>query len=235
MTTATYDRADAARPAARLTPSAAAGRGPRRAPRHPRGQGARRDRPDRSPASRSTWRSRSGPPSAGWRGSAVPRERVQLAAGRHAALPLPAVRAALLRPADRSAPDAGRDVAVAIMLVAAIAACRRLGIPWIWLPLVLAWPPFAESIFGANVQTLLFAAFVFLFYRAAPASRWSRPPRDVADPAESGRSIGGLATHRRRGQGLAAASVAVRPSPSAARGPRRRARGHRSSSRRPCP
>jgi hypothetical protein len=44
-------------------------------------------------------------------------------------------------------------VAVAIMLAAAIAACRRLGIPWLWLPLVLAWPPVIESIFGANVQS----------------------------------------------------------------------------------
>ncbi len=84
-------------------------------------------------------------------------------------------------------------VAVAIMLVAALAACRRLGIPWLWLPLVLAWPPFAESIFGANVQTLLFAAFVFLFYRAG-AAPWDPRTRDVSDPTESGPLIGGLAT-----------------------------------------
>lgn len=84
-------------------------------------------------------------------------------------------------------------VAVGIMLVASILACRRLGIPWIWLPLVLAWPPFAESIFGANIQTMLFAAFVFLFYRAGALS-WKPPARDVADPAESGPLIGCLAT-----------------------------------------
>jgi hypothetical protein len=84
-------------------------------------------------------------------------------------------------------------VAVAIMLAAAIAACRRLGIRWLWLPLVLAWPPFIESIFGANVQTLLFAAFVFLFYRAG-AAPWDPRTRDVSDPAESGPLIGGLAT-----------------------------------------
>ena len=84
-------------------------------------------------------------------------------------------------------------VAVAIMLVASVLAGRRLGIPWIWLPLVLLWPPFAESIFGANVQTLLFAAFVFLFYRPG-AMPWSPPPRDVADPQESAPLIGGLAT-----------------------------------------
>lgn len=84
-------------------------------------------------------------------------------------------------------------VAVAVMLAASIAAGRRLGIPWIWLPLVLAWPPFAESIFGANLQTLLFAAFVFLFYRIG-AAPWDPSPREVADPAESEPLIGGLAT-----------------------------------------
>jgi hypothetical protein len=84
-------------------------------------------------------------------------------------------------------------VAVATMLLAAIAACRRLGIPWIWLPLVLAWPPFAEAIFGANIQTVLFAAFVFLFYRAG-ATPWTPRIRDVADPAESEVLVGGLAT-----------------------------------------
>jgi hypothetical protein len=61
------------------------------------------------------------------------------------------------------------------------------------MPLVLAWPPFAEAIFGANVQTLLFAAFVFLFYRVG-AAPWDPRPRDVGDPAESGLLVGGLAT-----------------------------------------
>ncbi len=84
-------------------------------------------------------------------------------------------------------------VAVTIMLVASIVACRRLGIPWLWLPLVLTWPPFAESIFGANVQTVLFAAFVFLFYRAG-ALPWGPRIRDVADPSEPGPLVGGLAT-----------------------------------------
>ena len=76
------------------------------------------------------------------------------------------------------------------MLAAAVAAARRLRIPWVWLPLVLAWPPFAESIFGANVQTLLFAAFVFLFYRAG-GPPWGAPVRDISDPAEPGPLVGG--------------------------------------------
>ncbi len=83
--------------------------------------------------------------------------------------------------------------AVAIMLAAAVAACRRLGIPWAWLPLVLAWPPFAEAIFGANLQALLFLAFAILFFRAG-ATPWSQTVRDVSDPGEPGSLVGGLAT-----------------------------------------
>ena len=46
-------------------------------------------------------------------------------------------------------------IAVGLLLIAAIMACRRLSIPWPWMPLVLAWPPFAEAIFGANIQMAL--------------------------------------------------------------------------------
>jgi len=60
---------------------------------------------------------------------------------------------------------------------------------------VLAWPPFAEAIFGANIQMLLFAVFVFLFYRAGAAA-WKPTDRDVADPAEAEPLIGGRATIR---------------------------------------
>ena len=91
-------------PGCQADATAAAGRGPRRAPRDPRGQGAAGHRPDRAPL-----RGRHGDPAPGGRAlaggrAAVPRERVHLAAGRHAAVPLPAVRAALLRAADRSCP-----------------------------------------------------------------------------------------------------------------------------------
>jgi hypothetical protein len=85
------------------------------------------------------------------------------------------------------------SVAVAVMLIVSVAANRRLGVPWIWMPLVLAWPPFAEAIFGANIQVLFFAAFVFLFYRARPLP-WMPATRDIADPAESPGLVGGLAT-----------------------------------------
>jgi hypothetical protein len=83
------------------------------------------------------------------------------------------------------------SVAVIGMLGAAIVACRQLGIPWLWLPVVLTWPPFDEAIFGANVQMLLFAAFVFLFYKVA-ADRWSPANRNLGDPGESDVQIGAL-------------------------------------------
>lgn len=81
---------------------------------------------------------------------------------------------------------------VALLAVAAVLACRRLAIPWSWMPLVLAWPPFSEGIFGGNVQVLLFAAFVFLFWRAPEAGL--RLPREIADPLASAPVSGGLAT-----------------------------------------
>jgi hypothetical protein len=81
---------------------------------------------------------------------------------------------------------------VGLLGLAAVLACRRLAIPWTWLPLVLAWPPFAEGIYGGNVQVLLFAAFVFLFW--SPPVRGWREPRDIGDPRISPAVSGGLAT-----------------------------------------
>ena len=63
--------------------------------------------------------------------------------------------------------------------------CRRLAIPWRWVPLVLLWPPFAEALLGGNVQIVLFGAFVGLLF--APASaRGPWHPLD-RDPADDGR------------------------------------------------
>jgi hypothetical protein len=81
--------------------------------------------------------------------------------------------------------------AVLVMLLVAVATSRRLRVPWAWVPVVLAWPPFAEGILDGNVQVLLFAAFVFLFYRPA-GSPWRPQPRDIAAPSESSTVVGGL-------------------------------------------
>ena len=83
--------------------------------------------------------------------------------------------------------------AVAVMLVAAIAAIRRLRVPWPWLPLVLAWPPVAEGIVDANLAVLMFLAFVVLFFRDS-GRPWRPDPRDVSLPSESTVMVGGLAT-----------------------------------------
>ena len=81
---------------------------------------------------------------------------------------------------------------IALLLVAAVAASRRLRIPWLWIPLVVAWPPFVEGIVHANLTVLLFLAFVVLFYRAT-GSPWRADPRDVSQPGESDVEVGGLA------------------------------------------
>jgi len=57
----------------------------------------------------------------------------------------------------------------------AVFACRRLGIPGRWIPLVLCWPPFAEGILGGNVQVFLFAAFVAVFWAPTPGRRAATP------------------------------------------------------------
>jgi hypothetical protein len=84
-------------------------------------------------------------------------------------------------------------VMVVALLVSGIVACRRLAIPWLWIPLVLAWPPFSEGIFSGNVQVAIFAAFVYLFF-APGGTPWRARPRDISDPATSGLMVGGLAT-----------------------------------------
>jgi hypothetical protein len=53
--------------------------------------------------------------------------------------------------------------------------CRRLAIPWPWVPFVLLWPPFFEALIGGNVQILLFAAFVALVYDRSPIERLFHP------------------------------------------------------------
>jgi hypothetical protein len=53
-----------------------------------------------------------------------------------------------------------------LLVVAAILALRRLGVPLLLVPAVLAWPPFQEGLYFGNVQVLSFAAFAFLLWRA---------------------------------------------------------------------
>lgn len=73
-----------------------------------------------------------------------------------------------------------------LLVAAAFATCRTLGIPARWIPAVLVWPPFAEPLIGGNVQVLLFAAFVALYW--SPGHRGAG--RDIADPAEPDSRLG---------------------------------------------
>jgi len=88
--------------------------------------------------------------------------------------------------------DLVRVGSAVVLLLVTIATCRRLSIPWLWMPLVIAWPPFGEGILDGNVSMLIFAAFVFLFYRAGGAP-WRPMPRDIVDPPEPTIMVGGLA------------------------------------------
>ena len=82
---------------------------------------------------------------------------------------------------------------VGILFVAALFTVRRLRIPWLWVPLVLAWPPFTEGILDGNIAMLMVLAFVVLFYRSA-GSPWRPEPRDVSQPEESPVELGALST-----------------------------------------
>lgn len=67
----------------------------------------------------------------------------------------------------------------AVCLAAALAIVRRLGVPWTAVPLALLWPPFAEAILGGNVQLLLVAGFVVVFFGRSRAP-WQPEARDPA-------------------------------------------------------
>ena len=77
-----------------------------------------------------------------------------------------------------------------LSLGGAVFACRRLAIPWVVIPLFLVWPPFAEGLLGGNVQVLLFAAFVGLFWRVPALTRerlaFAPSDEDLADPGRFG-------------------------------------------------
>ncbi len=87
--------------------------------------------------------------------------------------------------------DLVRVGAALVLFLVTIATCRRLAIPWVWMPLVLAWPPFAEGILDGNVSMLIFAAFVFLFYRAG-GEPWRPAPRDMTAATERPIMVGGF-------------------------------------------
>ena len=84
---------------------------------------------------------------------------------------------------------------VLVCLLISIACCRRLSMPWLWIPFVLLWPPFAEGIVAGNIGIPIFGAFVFLFYRSR-GRPWRPEPRDIGEAspyAGSDPMVAGLA------------------------------------------
>jgi hypothetical protein len=67
-------------------------------------------------------------------------------------------------------------------ILCAIWTCRRLAIPWLAVPFVLAWPPFAEGLITGNSQILAFGAFVAFLYEPIGGElgpKEFRPARDA--------------------------------------------------------
>ena len=81
----------------------------------------------------------------------------------------------LLAPIASLPRDAVIDLWLASGLLASVWTCRRLAIPWLAVPFVLAWPPFLEGLITGNIQVLAFAAFVALFYGPPDGAPRPRP------------------------------------------------------------
>lgn len=130
-----------------------------------------------------------------WLAGGQPYQAQAFVTGSGATLPFlyPPVVLPLLTPLSWLPRTSVLSGAFAVMLVAAVAAARRLRIPWVWIPLVLMWRPFFEGIVHTNLTILTFLAFVILFYRRE-GSPWRADPRDVSRPDESAVEIGALAT-----------------------------------------
>jgi hypothetical protein len=77
---------------------------------------------------------------------------------------------------------------------AGVVALRWLGVRWLVVPLVLAWPPFAEAIIGCNLQVVVFAAFVVVFWNRGGTSATESPaagePRTLAEDCRDGVLVG---------------------------------------------
>jgi Glycosyltransferase family 87 len=93
-----------------------------------------------------------------------------------------------------------RDTVTGVWLIlcfmCAVWTCRRLAIPWLAVPFVLAWPPFAEGLITGNVQIISFAAFVALLYEPVDGALRQRtflPQRDALNGVLAG-AVGVLKT-----------------------------------------
>jgi Glycosyltransferase family 87 len=73
-------------------------------------------------------------------------------------------------------------------VMAAMSICRSLAVPRTLRPLMLLWPPFIEGIWVANIQVVLVALFLWIFWGGEPLGPWR--PRLRERPATEAESIG---------------------------------------------
>lgn len=71
--------------------------------------------------------------------------------------------------------------------------CRRLAVSWKAMPFVLLWAPLLDGIWGGNVQLLLFAPFVAVFWRTPDRHDHHPSPRDLDEPVAITARLGWLA------------------------------------------
>ena len=86
-----------------------------------------------------------------WRGS-ISCRRLHGSRGCRPAIPVPALHAAIPRRPDGAAADARRRGRRSGDGRFRRPGVSSLSIPWLWMPLVMWWPPFSEGIAGGNVQ-----------------------------------------------------------------------------------
>ena len=204
-----------------------AGRGPRRPPGRSSPSGRTSRRRSSNPCRASTSRSPSGQPTAGSPAAS------RIAPRRSSPAPARSCRSSTRRSRCRSSPSCrgcrgspSLWASVALLLVAAVATTRRLRIPWLWVPLVVAWPPFVEAIVAREPDDPPVPRLRRPVLPGGGVALARGPARRVATRRVGGR--GRRAGHgHRRGQGVAAARLAVRPALPLARRGHRRDRGGR--------
>lgn len=113
---------------------------------------------------------------------AYPPSAMQVQSGPNLPYLYPPFLLPLLAPVASLPLDPVLDAWFAVCVLAAVWTCRRLGITWLAIPCLLIWPPFGEGLQVGNVQVLLFAAFVAVFYEARDGrarQRLLRPGGDL--------------------------------------------------------
>jgi hypothetical protein len=86
-----------------------------------------------------------------------------------------------------------RWAVVGVLFGLAVVTCRRLAIPWIFVPFVLLWTPILGGVWAGNFAIAMFAAFIAAFWRTPKRHTLAPEPRELdgAEPPDG--RIGWLA------------------------------------------